>query len=84
MASIVPSSDSSGSQVPPPMGPGAPPSNFSPDTSQDAWAKMLGPTATPQQVNQFKEAVIRALNSQMAHERDRMIKALRRMRKEEE
>jgi hypothetical protein len=84
MTSAVPgpgSSDASTPSIPPQVQSLL--SNFSAE-SQDPWAKMLGPMATPQQVKQFKEAVIRALNSQMQQERDQMTKALRRMRKEEE
>jgi hypothetical protein len=84
MSTPVPSPESIGPKTPPlpPQGPAAATPGFS--QSQDPWQKMLGPTATPLQVKQFKEAVIRMLNSQMQHERDRMRRALRRMRKEEE
>jgi hypothetical protein len=62
-----------------------PPSFSSPlssDSSSDPWQRMLGPSATPKQVMQFKMGVLKALSVQIAVERDRMVEALRKMREE--
>jgi hypothetical protein len=58
---------------PPPMASGASP-----------FAKMLGPTATPEQIKQFLNTYLKDIISQMQEENQRAIAAIKKLRETEE
>ncbi len=47
---------------------------------QDPWQAFLGSSATPQQIERFKEQLCRTISQQIAEENTRMIEALKKLR----
>lgn len=67
---------------PVPTHPSQKPGDFpSTQPHNDPWAEMLSSLgATPQDVEKFKMNMMHSIDVQMSHERERAVKAIRRMR----
>ena len=69
-----------GGTPPPPTGATPPPPVSFNQNAQDPWAQMF-PTATPEQITQFKNGVIKMLNLSMQQEQQKALQAIRKMGK---